>query len=253
MNDIKKIGMLTPSSNTILEPVTTAIISGIPNVSAHFSRFKVTEISLKSDALRQFQFEPMLQAARLLADAEVDVIAWNGTSAGWLGFDVDEVLCQKIKEETGIQATSSVLALNEVFDRYGIKNFGLVTPYTQDINEKIIENYDGIGLNCLSQQHCGIFVNKEFSRVSSGAIQEMVDRTAVPGVEAITTLCTNLRAAPLVEELERKYNLPILDSISVVVWKSLKMIGISPEVVNGWGTLFHSDQLQNERSNSFRT
>ena len=36
-----KIGMLTPSSNTILEPVTYQILSDIPNVSAHFSRFVV--------------------------------------------------------------------------------------------------------------------------------------------------------------------------------------------------------------------
>ena len=29
------LGMLTPSSNTVLEPVTTAMISGLPEVTAH--------------------------------------------------------------------------------------------------------------------------------------------------------------------------------------------------------------------------
>lgn len=42
-----KLGMLTPSSNTALEPITSAMVSGLPNVSAHFSRFTVTEISLR--------------------------------------------------------------------------------------------------------------------------------------------------------------------------------------------------------------
>ena len=40
------LGMLTPSSNTVLEPVTTAMLAGLPEVTAHFSRFKVTEIAL---------------------------------------------------------------------------------------------------------------------------------------------------------------------------------------------------------------
>jgi Arginase family len=45
------LGMLTPSSNTILEPVTQAMVSGLAEVSVHFSRFKVTEIALSPSAL----------------------------------------------------------------------------------------------------------------------------------------------------------------------------------------------------------
>ena len=41
------LGMLTPSSNTTLEPVTAAMIAGIPEASAHFGRFRVTEIGAR--------------------------------------------------------------------------------------------------------------------------------------------------------------------------------------------------------------
>ena len=41
------------------------------------------------------------------------MIAWNGTSSGWLGFGTDEALCARITEETGIPACTSVLALDE--------------------------------------------------------------------------------------------------------------------------------------------
>ena len=46
MNNRIFLGMLTPSSNTTLEPMTSDMLSGVPNVSAHFGRFGVTEISL---------------------------------------------------------------------------------------------------------------------------------------------------------------------------------------------------------------
>src|SRR5512140_1072347 len=101
------LGMLTPSSNTKLEPITTAMIAELPEVSAHFSRFKVTEIALSGDALAQFDSDEILRAAELLAHARVDAIGWNGTSSGWLGFDADVRLCERIVTATGIPASTS--------------------------------------------------------------------------------------------------------------------------------------------------
>src|SRR3979490_3605635 len=82
-----RLGMLTPSSNTVLEPVSTAIVAELPEVSVHFGRFKVTEIALSEQALKQFDDTEIMRAAELLAHAKVDTIAWNGPSASWLGLD----------------------------------------------------------------------------------------------------------------------------------------------------------------------
>src|SRR4051812_4843002 len=102
-----RIGMLTPSSNTVLEPLTQAMLAGVSGVTAHFSRFRVTEISLSEGALAQFDDRPILAAAELLADARMDVITWNGTSAAWRGFETDLELCERITAVTGVAATSS--------------------------------------------------------------------------------------------------------------------------------------------------
>jgi maleate isomerase len=56
--------------------------------------------------------------------------------------------------------------------------------------------------------------------------------------DAITILCTNLRGAPLVAELETETGIPIYDSIATVVWKSLTLTGVDPARVQGWGRLF---------------
>ena len=61
--------MLTPSSNTVLEPITSAMVAGLEGVSAHFGRFRVTEISLTENALDQFDNAPLIEASRMLADA----------------------------------------------------------------------------------------------------------------------------------------------------------------------------------------
>ena len=66
----------------------------------------------------------------------------------------------------------------------------------------------------------------------------MVRAVAEAKPDAITVLCTGLRAAPLVEPLERELGIPIYDTIATVVWKSLKLAGADPRRIAGWGRLF---------------
>ena len=232
------LGMLTPSSNTVLEPVTTQMIAGLAEASAHFGRFRVTEIALSDKALGQFDDSEILRAADLLSHAKVQTIGWNGTSAGWLGFAADERLCARITQSTGITACTSVLALNEIFRLMGVKRFGLVTPYTDDVQAAIVKNYAGAGFECVAERHLRKHDNFSFSEVGADEIRRMVREVAREKPQAITVFCTGLRAAPLVDELERELGIPIYDTIATVVWKSLKQAGVDPSRVKGWGRLF---------------
>ena len=238
MNRKVRLGMLTPSSNTVLEPITSAIVSGLPEVSAHFSRFTVTEISLGDRALGQFDIEKIIQAARLLADARVDVIGWNGTSSGWLGFDRDERLCREITGATGIPATTSVLALNEILAAKGAREFAIVSPYLEKVQQRIVENYASSGFCVVAERHLELHVNYSFAEVTEDQIRSMAREVAKAQPKAITTYCTNLKAAHLATELECELGIPLYDSISTVVWKSLKIAGVDTRRIHGWGSLF---------------
>lgn len=233
-----RLGFLTPSSNTTLEPVTTSMLAGLAEVSAHFARFPVTEIALSAGALGQFDQRPILAAARLLAHARVDVIAWNGTSAGWLGFASDTALCQAITAETGIAATTSMLALNELLERLGVRRLGLVTPYLAEVQARIIANYQALGFACDTERHCGLQENFAFAEVAAETIGRMTREVAAARPDAIAVICTNLRAAPLVDALEAETGIVILDTIATVAWKSLALAGADPARVRGWGRLF---------------
>jgi maleate isomerase len=234
----KLIGVLTPSSNTALEPLTSAMLAEVPGASAHFARFPVTEISLRDSALRQFDDSKILDAARLLADARVEVICWSGTSAGWLGFDTDERLCARISDATGIAATTSVLALNKILARRGARTLGLVTPYVADVQQRIVANYARLGIECVAERHLDLQVNFAFSEVTPETLRQLVRDVARDRPDAITTFCTNLRAAQLVPTLEVETGVPVYDTVSTVVWKALKLAGADTTALRGWGRLF---------------
>jgi maleate isomerase len=233
-----RLGMLTPSSNTVLEPVCGEMLRSVPEISVHFGRFRVTEISHRSGATDQFAQEPMLQAAGLLVDAHVNAICWNGTSACWLGLNRDRDFCSALSRATGVPATSSILALFEVLRRAGLQRVALVTPYTDRVQELIVETFAAEGLTVTDEQHLNLVENFAFGEVPARKIAEMIRAVAAKGPQAILVLCTNLRAAPLVAELEAEIGLPVLDSVATAIWGALRLTRVPPGRIRGWGRLF---------------
>jgi maleate isomerase len=238
-----RLGMLTPSSNTALEPVTYAMLSGVEGVSVHASRFRVTEIALSESAKAQFDHSEILRAAELLAHAKVDVIAWNGTSASWLGFDRDERLCERITEATGIRACTTVLAYRDLFRQLPAARIGLVSPYTADVQDRIMAVWGSQGLNCVAERHLSLADNFSFADVPEAEVARMIEDVVREGADAAVVLCTNMRGAAVAGPLERKLGAGVFDSIAVTLWGCLIAAGVDPSIVRGWGSLFANQKF----------
>ncbi|MET4255532.1 maleate isomerase [Bradyrhizobium sp. S3.12.5] len=236
----KRLGMITPSSNSVLEPVTSVMLQGIDGVTAHFSRFRVTEIALDAAALSQFDASVMLPAADLLADAKVDAIAWNGTSASWLGIGRDRGLCDAITARTGVPATTSTLACIDAVRALRAKRIGLVSPYSDDVQRRIGEVWAEEGIATHAERHLGLRDNFAFGEVASATIADMIRVVAAEGADAVVILCTNLDGAALAASLEQELNIVVLDSVAVTLWRSLSLAGGDIATLMSWGRIFQT-------------
>lgn len=235
----KRVGMLTPSSNTVLEPYTSAMFATLNGAaSVHFGRFRVVEISMSETSQSQFTLAPILEASERLAEARVGCIAWNGTSASWLGLDKDRDLCARIEDTTGCKATSTILAYEEHYQRVGVKKLGLVTPYLSEIQDRIIENYGARGIDVVADRRLEDRGNFSFAEFGTDLIADMVRDVARAKPEAIAVLCTNFRGAPVAAALEAELGIPVIDSVSITAAQTLREIGIDPAQVTGWGSIF---------------
>lgn len=253
-NTTVRLGVLVPSSNTALEPLTTAILWALPNVTVHFSRFPVTEISLSDAALSQFDDGKIIEAATLLQHANVDVIGWSGTSAGWLGLEADRRLCERIEEATEIRATTSVIGLMKALEGLRMKGqegqgsgdkvrFGLVTPYLDDVQNKVVETFGKAGFEVVAESHLNRSENVKFADITEDELDrqvaEVVARMEQEPVKLVSTFCTNLRAAHRVCHWENQYpGLIVLDTVATVVWDMLRMVGVDMTELRGWGAMF---------------
>ena len=229
-----RLGMLTPSSNTVLEPATYALLDGVPGITAHFQRLRVLSISLEGGSTGQFDVAPMVAAAQMLADAKVHAICWNGTSGAWLGLDADRAICAAITAATGIPATTATLALRDALHALGARRVGLVTPYLGSVQAAILATLRAEGFEPAAERHLEDPGNYSFADHAPDLVTRLVREVAAEGCDAIAIHCTNFRglaAAAAVAEV------PVLDSVALALWGALRAAGGSPAMVPGLGVL----------------
>lgn len=219
-----RIGMITPSSNTCLEPTTYWLLHGHPAVTTHFARIEVKAIELGETSTAQFGLGPMTAAGEQLADAEVDVIAWNGTSGSWLGVETDDAITDHLTERFGIPATTSTKATLEACRAMGAERLSVVTPYQAEVNEQIKKVYTAHGVEVVHESHRGLTDNLDFARITPEQVADQI-RTVAGDVDAVAVLCTNVHGATVAEHLEHELGIHVLDSVTVTLWECLRLTG----------------------------
>jgi maleate isomerase len=240
MRELKRLGHITPSCNTVLEPVTAMINAPLATrVSHHFARIPVGNISLASGDTDQFAIPAMVAAARSLCDAEMDAVVWNGTSGCWNGTEADVAMCAAITEATGVPASTSTLAQYDAFTTFGYTRFGLAVPYTDDVTARTIETYRMAGFSAVSHANLGLTVGRDMAYVPLDEIRRLVRAADSPEAECVVVICTGLPAALVVEEMETELGKPIFDSVAVALWRGLGLAGAQARI-DGWGRLLRT-------------
>ena len=219
----KRIGIVIPSSNVVIEPLVVQRFQGSPD-TVHFSRLSVLDVKLDAQSLAQFEMEEHLRAARKLCDARVDVIVWGGTSASWLGVQHDEEYCKRITQETGIPATTCVLEMNRQAAELNAKRIAMVTPYTDDVHNRILDNYEASGFLRPTGQNLGGTVSNDFASIPADTLKDMVLSVAKSAPDMIMIMCTNLRGARVADNLSKELGIPVIDSAAATLQAGYRLI-----------------------------
>ena len=230
------VGWITPSANTVVERVTLGILRDFPEVSAHFSRTSV--VGAVDPFPLTYDFDDMLRCAALLADAHLDVVAWNGSKGGSLDFRLDHELVERIEKHTGARSMTSTLAIDRVFREDSVTRFALCCPYVESYRDRIVATFAREGYECTAALTAGLSDNYSFSQISADAIAGMLREAARSRPQAIVTFCTNFPAAPIVGEMERELGIPIYDTVTMGVWGVLSMLGLDTKPGRAWGRVF---------------
>jgi maleate isomerase len=235
---VKRIGMLVPSSNTVAEPATAAMLRDVPGVTLHVARFRVTRLDTSDEALAQFQADPLLGAAEMLADAHMDAVCLNATASCYTGMAHDLALVTALQAR-GIAADTAMLALLDLLRAMDATRIGLVTPFLHDVQAATVRILAEEGITVLAERHLNDPGNFSFARFDEEQVTALTrEVAATPGVQAVAIISTNLRGARPAAIVEAECGLPVLDTCATALWGALRRAGVAPSVVRGWGRLF---------------
>jgi maleate isomerase len=232
-----KIGMITPSVNGVLEPVTYELLRDVPNVSAHFTRIPVGEVALNDESNQQFTYERFLAAGELLADVGVDAVAWNGTAGSWMGIQAERDRCSRLQDALQTPVTSATLALMSAFGRANVKTYDLAVPYAKDMAYRIVENYAAEGYRCANAAYWNWDQEAE-TAAEEDDVRLRVGEACSPGAAGVAVVCTNIPAARVTREIEQMHDTLVFDSVAVTLWHCLELAGASSSAIANWGRLY---------------
>ena len=233
-----RLGMILPSSNTVVEPVACAMVAELDAqvpCSVHFSRFALTAVQVENPAAAYYDSGALLGAAKLLADARCDVICWNGSAGGLVGFERDRRLCAEILAATGIPATTSSLALVEQLRLRKVRRFAMVTLNPAPMNLTIKATFATEGFECIADTHrSDIADNFAMAQVPRSAIATAIRECALARPEAIIVYGTNTRGAEAAAPLSQETDIPVYDSVAFGVIGALRTLNISLSALTSW-------------------
>ncbi len=180
-----------------------------------------------------------VDAAKLLACAEPDVITYEGTAAGFiLGVDGDAALCDQMTTATGIPSTSGAASVAESLkslEAVKISIFAATPEYLTDYTVKYMtdKGFDVAGV----ESAC-------FGHVTEGnlwAPQYLYERVkkfhkSTPGVDAIFIAGGAFRTLEIIPQMEKDFGADVVTTVPANMWNCLKIADYK-DPIPGYGRL----------------
>jgi maleate isomerase len=214
-----RVGLMIPSSNTMMEVDFARDLP--PGVALHTARMFMEDTTPAGESRMLDEFA--LPAARDLGTARPDVVVFGCTSAGALrGNDYDAELCERISEVTGAPTVSTIGAVRAAIEATRATVIGVITPYVDELNEKIKASIEADGTQVAAIAGLGITENFEIAEVPATEIVAFAERALGPlaadgSIGLAFASCTNFAAMAARPAIAERLGLEVVTSNQAVL------------------------------------
>ena len=217
-----RVGHLYPSGGLCDDEVQLMAPSSV--------RFLTTRLPFRSTGVEDdlTMAEDLELHAGLLADADVDLIAFNCTAASMLLGP--ETLRQRITRATSLPVVTTVEAVVDALRRLQAERILLLNPYPRDVEEREIDHLGRLGFSVLDTRgpRCR-------TPVEQGLIPPEYWLTAAlefdrREADAILLSCAGTRVAEAHHWIEAATGLPLITSNQALLWDVLRTLRIDDPV-----------------------
>ncbi|NJE05438.1 maleate cis-trans isomerase [Thermococcus sp. M36] len=221
-----RLGLIVPSSNTTMEMELHSVLPD--GVSLHTARVPLKNVSedelIKMNSLA-------VEAARLLADAGVELILYGCTSGSFIGGkDYERELEARIEDEVNVPVVSTSTAVVEALKVLDARDILVITPYTEEINLREKEFLEAHDFNVLDIRGLGIEDNTQIGKLEPHEAYRLAKASFMDEADAIFISCTNLRTFEIIEPLEDDLGIPVVTSNQASLWLALREMDVMERI-----------------------
>jgi maleate isomerase len=223
-----RIGHLYPSGGLCDYEIQAMAPDGVQFLT---TRLPFSQATLESDIAL---VENVEAHARLLASAEVALIAMNCTAASMAVGAV--AINQRIEAATQIASITTIEAVLAALRAVGARRVALLAPYPADVVEMEKAFLAGHGVEVIAQYSEPCVTPVEQGTLPATHWARLAATIDCPQADALLISCAGIQLASVLDEIERRFGRPVIASNPALLWHCLRVLNL-PERPQGYGAL----------------
>jgi maleate isomerase len=220
-----RVGLLVPSSNTVMEgdfhaalPRDVAVVTG---------RMLLKSVDPDEELVMLSRYAT--PAAEAVGTAAPDVVVLGCTSASaLLGEGEERQLCDRLAAAAGAPTISLMDAVREALERRAPRAVFVFTPYVDELTREVAGSIEAAGHAVAGAAGLGISENLRIGAIEPGELVPLAQKH-VPesGADLVFVSCTNLRAFEAQAALQSALGAAVLTSNQAALEAVATRLGVS--------------------------
>lgn len=230
-----KIGLVYPAPGWVMEAEFNKMSpEGVITCATRISLHETNE-----EGLSQIGNEA-IKAAKLLAQAPVDIIVLGCTSGSFMGgAQYDKEVIQKMEESSGVPCITTSSSVVDALNKLGVKKIAVATPYIEEVYMKGKSFLEESGFVVTDIKGLDLLYDRDIDSQSLERVYELAKETDTEDAEAVVILCTGIRSIGIIDHLEKDLKKPVISAIQASFWNSIRRSGVG-EKIKGYGSLLEN-------------
>ena len=231
-----RIGLITLASDFRIEKDFSNVIHG-EEIDLYCNRIQCYN-PLTNETLKKMADDIPEVTKNILPDQKLDCVAYgctSGTIAAGYSSIFQKVNLAKPNTKVTTPITSAINALKAL----KINKLSIFTPYTDEINQSVINYFKKEGIEILELSYFDIASDLDIGKVDPEHLLNVLSKKDLSNSDALFVSCTALPVLSIIKDLEKKMSKIVLSSNQTLIWDTLKQIDFKNKVA-GYGELFNN-------------
>jgi maleate cis-trans isomerase len=220
-----KIGLMVPANNTTME---SEIVAWMPAGAT----CKTLRIPRQKGLLTLADIPAYVAKAESMAEAfgadALDLVVYGCTAAGILaGPERDAAIGASLAGITGKPVVTTASAMVASLREDGAEDIALVTPYSDEVNERLKAFLAHSGICVRNMRSLGAANVEELGAIGADAVAGLARETVDRECDALFIACSQLPTRAIIGVLENEFRRPVWSSIKATAWRACDALGVT--------------------------